>query len=211
MSDQMYPPNSFKHREEQKRAAAEEKRITKVAKGPVKTKKNEARKLANVFISEDVKNVRDHIFLDVVVPAVKKVVYDIITNGIDMILYGGTGKGKSNSNGVRVSYQGFYDQKRNAPGSQNRVADNSRSASKLDYEDLVFSNRGDAELVKQQMQDVIGRYGVVTISDMYEMADPNLTPPFTGHKYGWMDVSSAYADRVRDGYVLKLPRAVPID
>ena len=75
----------------------------------------------------------------------------------------------------------------------------------------MFSNRGDAELVKQQMKDVIARYGVVTIADMYEMADPNLTAPYTSHKYGWMDVSGAEAMRVRDGYILKLPRAVPID
>ena len=55
MSEPVYTPNSHKYKEEQKRAAAtEEKRVVKVAKGPVKTKKNEVRKLADIFISEDV-------------------------------------------------------------------------------------------------------------------------------------------------------------
>lgn len=187
-----------------------EKRVQKVAKGPVKTKTNEVRKLADIFISEDIANVKNYIFMDVLVPAIKKAIYDIVTNGIDMFLYGGTGKGKTSSNAPKVSYRNYYDQKNNN-NSGYRGSENTKSHNGFDYEDIVFSNRGDAELVKQQMRDVISRYGVVTIADMYEMADPNLTAPYTSHKYGWMDVSSAEAVRVRDGYILKLPRAVPID
>ena len=73
----------------------------------------------------------------------------------------------------------------------------------------MFNNRGEAEAVKQQMQDTITRYGFVTVADLYDMAD--LPAPYTSQKYGWMDVNNAEATRVRDGYMLKLPRAVPID
>lgn len=210
MSTPVYPPNSFKYKEEQKHASSEEKRVQKVARGPVKTKKNEVRKIADIFISEDVSSVKNYIFMDVLVPAIKKAIYDIVTNGIDMFLYGGTGKGKSSSGGAKVSYRNFYDQK-SAGNSGYRGSESTNVRGGFNYEDIVFSNRGDAELVKQQMKDVIARYGVVTIADMYEMADPNLTAPYTSHKYGWMDVSGAEAMRVRDGYILKLPRAVPID
>ena len=210
MSEPVYTPNSHKYREEQKAAATEEKRVQKVAKGPVKTKTNEMRKFADIFISEDVSNVKNYIFMDVLVPAIKKAIYDIVTNGIDMFLYGGSGKGKSSSTGSKISYRSYYDN--NKPSNSNyRGSESNQSRDKLDYEDIVFSSRGDAEMVKQQMRDVITRYGVVTIADLYEMADPNLTAPFTGHKYGWMDVSNAGVERVRDGYILKLPRAVPID
>ena len=210
MSEQMYPPNSHKFKEEQKNATPQEKRVQKVVKGPVKTKTNELRKFADIFISEDVTNVKNYIFMDVLVPAVKKAIYDIVTNGIDMFLYGGTGKGRTSSSGAKISYRNYYDQKSNQ-NSGYRGSENTQNRNGFDYEDIVFSNRGDAEMVKQQMRDVINRYGVVTIADMYDMADPNLTPPYTSHKYGWMDVSSAEAVRVRDGYILKLPRAVPID
>jgi hypothetical protein len=207
----MYPPNSHKYREEQKNVTPEEKRITKVVKGPVKTKKNDVRKFADIFISEDITNVKNYIFMDVLVPAIKKAIYDIVTNGIDMFLYGGTGKNKSGSSGAKVSYRNYYDQKNGSSNNSNRGSENTTTRNGFDYEDIVFSNRGDAEMVKQQMKDIAARYGVVTIADMYEMADPNLTPPYTSHKYGWMDVSGAEAIRVRDGYILKLPRPVPID
>ena len=206
MSEPVYTPNSHKYKEEQKKAAPEEKRVQKVVKSPVKTKKNDVRKLADIFISEDIANVKSYIFMDVLVPAIKKAVYDIVTNGIDMFLYGGTGKNKSGSSGTKVSYRNYYDQKNN---SGYRGSENTKSRNGFEYDDIIFDNRGEAEAVKQQMLATIGRYGVVTVADLYDMVD--LSAPYTSQKYGWMDVSGADVTRVRDGYVLKLPRAVPID
>ena len=59
------------------------------------------------------------------------------------------------------------------------------------------------------MQDMIDRYGVVRVDDMYDMA--GLTAPYTSHRYGWTSVRNAESVRVRDGYIIKMPRAVPID
>jgi hypothetical protein len=206
MSEPMYPPNSHKHKEAQKQATTQEKQIQKVVKGPVKTKKNDFRKFADIFISEDVTNVKTYILMDVLVPAIKKGIYDIVTNGIDMILYGGTGKAKNGSNGSKVPYYSYSSNKNtvNYRGSENAAP---RSAA--DYDDIIWPDRGSAERAKQQMQDIVATYGIVTVNDLYEMTP--LTPPFTAQKYGWMDVSRAEVIRVRDGYVLKLPRAVPID
>lgn len=207
MSEPVYAPNSHKYREQQKQTTTvkEEKRVQKVVKGPVKTKKNELRKFADIFISEDVNSVKSYIFMDVLVPAIKKAIYDIVTNGIDMFLYGGGGRAKNNSNNSRVSYRNYYDQKNNnAP----RPSEN-RNSNSFNYDDIVFNNRGEAEAAKSQMQDIVSRYGIVTVNDLYEMVD--LTAPYTSTKYGWMDVSNAEVIRSRDGYILKLPRAVPID
>ena len=214
MSDPVYAPNSHKYREEQKQAAmnpTEEKRVTKVVKRPVKTKKNEIRKFADIFISEDISNVKSYIFMDVLVPAIKKAIYDIVTNGIDMFLYGGNGSGKnrSNSTGAKVSYRSYYDQKNSNNNSGYRGSENAKSHNGFEYEDIIFDNRGEAETVKQQMQAVIGRYGFITVSDLYDMVD--LPAPYTSQKYGWMDVSNSEVRRERDGYSLKLPRPVPID
>lgn len=207
MSEPTYTPNSHKYKEEQKSNVTEEKRIQKVVKAPAKTKKNDIRKFTDIFISEDVSSVKNYIFMDVLVPAIKKAVYDIVTNGIDMFLYGGSGKNKNASSGTRVSYRNYYEQKNNGGGY--RQPDNNRVHSGFEYEDVIFPSRGDAESAKQQMQDIVARYGLVTVNDLYEMA--MLSAPYTSQKYGWVDVSNVEVMRVRDGYVLKLPRAVPID
>ena len=85
-----YPSNS--NRAKNDKPAAPEKKVEAVVSGGAKTrKKSEAKKLADTFISEDAGNVKNYILVDVLIPAIKKAVCDIVTNGIEMILYGETG------------------------------------------------------------------------------------------------------------------------
>lgn len=205
-----YKPNSNKYKEEQKNAnLAERKKIDKVVKGTVKTKKKgEIRKFADIFISEDVGNVKSYVLMDVLVPAIKKAISDIVTDGIDMILYGGSGRSRSNSSGSKpsyVSYNRFSDRNDDRRGDRN----DSRSRARFDCSDIIFESRGEAEAVRAQMEDVIEQYGFVTVADLYDMV--GLNEPYTSNKYGWMSIRSAEVCRVRDGYVIKLPKASPID
>lgn len=208
MSEPVYAPNSHKYKEEQKQNnnTPAEKRVQTVVKDPARARKNEVRKIADIFISEDVSNVKNYIFMDVLVPAIKKAIYDIVTNGIDMFLYGGNGKGKSSSPGTKVSYRNYYEQKNN---SNYRGSENVRSNTGFEYDDIEFQHRGEAEAALQQMHDTVARYGMVTVADLYDMA--GLSAPYTSQKYGWLSVNGVNVVRTRDGYVLKLPRAVPID
>ena len=209
MNEPVYTPNSHKYKEQQKAAAAntEEKHVTKVVKNPAKTKTNEVRRLADIFISEDVSNVKEYILMDVLVPAIKKAIYDIVTNGIDMFLYGGKGGNRGGSNVAKVSYGNYYSQKNNVVS--NRGSESNKSDNVFRYEDLVFDNRGDAEAVKQQLQESVAKYGIVNVGDLYEYA--GLEAPYTAQKYGWMDLRSAEVQRYRGNYILKLPKAMPID
>lgn len=202
---QDYKPNSHRFKEEQRKAAAEEKKIEKVASGGTAKvkKKSELRKFANSFISEDVSSVKSHVVSDVIIPAAKKLVYDIVKDGIDMLLYGASGgsSGKTTT-GSKVSYSKFYDDPRDRRST-------STTKTRFDFDDIVFDSRGVAEAVLAQMQEVIDRYGFVTVADMYDMAD--LTQPYTSNKYGWINVNSAEVVRIREGYIIKLPKAAPID
>ena len=66
------------------------------------------RKLTDIFISEDVSNVKNYILLDVIVPAVKKAIYDLVVGTLDMSLYGGRGGGKRPT-ADKVSYRDYND------------------------------------------------------------------------------------------------------
>ena len=77
-----YKSNSDKVRQEQQ----SEKKVEAVITGAAKTrKKGEMQKFADVFIAEDANNVKSYILMEVIVPAVKKAISDIVTTGIDMI------------------------------------------------------------------------------------------------------------------------------
>lgn len=196
-----YKPNSYKYKEQQK-ALTTDKKIEKVVKGTVKTRKrNGVTKLKDVFVNEDAKNVKSYIFSDVLVPAIKKLIYDIVNDGASMLLFGNTSSGRKKTIGSNVSYRQFYDPK---------VEDRRPvSSSRFDYDDLIFESRGEAEAALSKMDEVIDVYGTVSVADLYDMCE--LTAPYTSNRYGWSNIQTAEVARLRDGgYVLKLPRALPI-
>lgn len=195
-----YAPNSNKFKKEQ----AERKKIQKVVSGKVRTKKkSELSKLSDIFIAEDVRNVKSYVLMDVLVPAVKKAIYDIVTDGVDMILFGGTGGKRKRSTADRVSYNRYY-------GDQNRRSDERSSVSRgYSFDDVILDTRPEAEEVLSAMDGILDAYGIVTVADLNDLV--GVTGQYTDNKYGWNSLRTAEVIHVRDGYMLKLPRAVPID
>lgn len=201
-----FVPNSNKFKEEQKNKLVERKErkpISKVTKGKVKVKKkSELHKLADTFISEDAAKVKSYVIGDVLIPAIKKAISDIVTNGIDMILYGETGHSKRSSSS-RISYSKYYDDRRD-----DRRSSTSASSSRYDYDDVIFETRDEAKEVLERMDELIDLYGVASIADFYDLA--GITGNYTDNKYGWTNLASADVIRVRDGYTIKLPRVRPL-
>ena len=197
-------PNSNKYKEEKKETS--EKKVEKVVQGAVKTKKkSEVRKFTDVFISEDAANVKNYIFMDVLVPAIKKAVSDIITNGVDMILYGESGRRQRKSPSSQVSYTNYYNRKRD----DDRGYSGTRTNNGYDYDDIVLESRGEAEEVLERMSELIDVYGVVTVADLYDLV--GITGPYTNNKYGWTNLRNAEPIRVNGGYLLKFPKVGPVD
>lgn len=92
-----------------------------------------------------------------------------------------------------------------------------RSNKKVSYRDayyrknvdnILFDSRETAENVLEASKEIINEYGFVTVADMYDLA--GLDAPYTGQKYGWMDLKEAKIIRVRQGYELVLPEIIPI-
>ena len=193
---------TFKKNEEKSKPA--EKKLTSVVSGAAKVKKkSEARKFADVFISEDISNVKTYILTDVLIPTIKKAISDVVTNGVDMILYGEVGRTKRHASS-KISYNGLYR------GSDRRDPVPTRQRGVADYDDILFDNRGAAEAVLTVMDEAVEQYGEVSVGDMYDLAGVTTTN-YTVNKYGWRDISSARVVRVRDGYMIKLPRAIPLN
>ena len=195
-----YKPNSHKSKAEQA-----EKNVQKVVRGTVKTRKKSATsKFADVFISEDASNVKSYVIMDVLIPAIKKAVSDIVTDGIDMILYGGTGHSKRTGNSNKIQYRNFYDKR-----DDRRAHNDNRTLTGYSYDDIILDTRGEAEEVLTRMDELLDTYGVVAVADLYDLV--GVTGSYTDNKWGWMNLRTAEAVRVRDGYKLKLPKAIPIE
>ena len=192
-----YPGNSDRSKKEPER-----KKLEKVVSGEVKAKKG----LSESFISGTPRNVVSNLLTDVLIPAAKKTIVDMVNNGISMLLYGETGRVNKSSNPVsRISYRDYYDN----PRQRSEPVRTSRSA--YDIEQIIFPSRGDAEATLAAMEDIIDRYDEVTLEAFYELVGKPELIRHTDCKYGWRDLSMAYSDATRDGYILRLPRMKPLD
>lgn len=203
-----YKPNSHKYKEDNKAGSEERQKFDKITKGAVVTKKkSEVNKLKDIFVSEDIKSVKSYILMDVLVPAIKDAIEDIVTNGIRMILRGDTSARRSSSTASKISYRDYYDgDKRN----NDRFRNETRSVTKYSYDDIILESKGEAEAVLERMSEIIDIYGMVRVADLYDLV--GVTGDYTDNKYGWTNISGAKPVRVRDGrYMLDLPRALPIN
>jgi len=76
-------------------------------------------------------------------------------------------------------------------------------------EDIILRTRGEGEAVIASLSDLIEDYGVASVADLYDLV--GITGSFTDNKYGWTNLRTASVTRVRDGFLLNLPRPTPID
>ena len=204
-----YISNSDKSRNSASRVEqVQERKIESVVSGTTTTqKKSGFGKFKDSIIAEDARSVGSWLLSEVVYKSIKKFVYDMVTNGIDMLLYGETSHAKANNNGVsKISYSSYYSGYKSNSDSLRTTTTN---ASVFDYDNIIFSNRGDAEAVLSTMLELIDQFGVVSVADYFELARVN-TQNYTANKYGWTSLRNAQVMRCKDGYILKLPKATTI-
>lgn len=194
-----YTNNSHKHRREE-----EKKRVEKIISGSANIKKrSEVRKFADVFLPSDMSKVKDSIFLDIVMPSLKKVLLD----GFRTLLYGNnTSDSNSGIPGSRVQHTN-YSNRTNYNNQNFQTYTPIRGVYNCDY--IEVKSRGDAEVAIMQLKDIIAEYGFTTVFDLYETVglecDPNCSD------YGWYDLRQACIRPVGDKYVIRMPRAKQLD
>ena len=199
-------PNSHQYNREQEEA--ETKKVNKVVTEPVtRKKKSFGRKLIDIFLSEDVGDVKTYLVYDVLVPAIKENIADAINGAIGMLFFGEATRrqrGRSGSGtGAKVNYGGYFnggsDRRERIPRSYRSDDDRRESV-----DDILISSRADAEQVLDEMFELLDTYKQVTVADFYDMLD--ISSEFTDNKFGWTDLRGARVVPTRGGYRIELPR-----
>lgn len=194
-----YQSNSHKSRE-----AQQVKKVERVINGSAHTKKkSEMKKFVDTFVQEDAGNIATHILMDVLAPAIKKALSDIVKDGIDMLLYGDTTRSRKGGNSSHINYGRYYEEDREKRTYSNGYRNG------FDYDDIAFETRGDAEMVLDSMNEIIDQYQIVSVADLYDLAGVP-SNNYTANKYGWTNIDGTKIVRVREDYFLRLPRAVQI-
>ena len=183
------------------------KKVNKVVNGDVKTrKKTKADEFADDLIAQSMTSVVSDVFTEVLLPSFKNMISDAVKSGIDRLLFGDSShRTNTNSNPAsKISYSKYYTEQSNY---RPEVPVRRREA--YDYNNIIFNSRGDAEAVLMRMDELISKYEVVSVADLYDLA--GITGDYTDYKYGWTDIRSARIERIRDGYIIRMPKALPLD
>lgn len=199
--------NSLQEANDAKKQDKVREPLQKVTTGKVTLKKPSlGKRFANLFLAEDVGNVREYIVHDVLIPTIKNGIFDMFQNGLEMLFYGRV-RGRSNkSGGTFVSYNSYSSY---SGGSKRDDRPASRSERSIySYNDVEFQARDEAQNVLDMMGDQLERYGRVSVADFYDLA--GITRDGMTHYnedyYGWTDLGRAYIARSRGGYIINLPR-----
>jgi hypothetical protein len=181
------------------------KKLDKVIKGEVKKKLGTSKILSNEFVKEEPSYVRDYILGEVVLPAVKNLIADIINNGVSMFLFGETRaprRGDARDRG-RYSQRDRYYQRDEYDEPRERRYRNCMRYD--DFSHIILTSRVDAITVLNDMRDYIEDYGSVTVSNLYELVGEDSQG--IDNSYGWTNLDRAYIKEVRDGYIIEFPKA----
>lgn len=182
-------------------------KVEKVVTSAVHVKKKGfIRRVTSKLLADDAQNIKTFIITDTIIPAIRNLIYDMFVGALDMSLFGGVrsrGRRKDNNRSY-VSYQSYYDNPR-----RDRPSERRNQNAKTNIDDVVFESRGEAEMVLTSMIDIIEEYNQVSIANFYELV--GITGEFTDNKYGWTNLASAKVNRMRDGYIIDLPRPVLLD
>ena len=201
---EQYKSNSNSSRDKEKeKDIPKKKNIEKVTKGAARTKKKS--KFLDSFIAEDVKDVKDYLIGDVLVPTIKSTIAEMVSNGVDMYLFGEVRHGRKKSQrGNRTPYRDYYDRR------DDRRRESRRGAA-YDFESVIVESRGEAELVLDRMDEIIDNYDSVSITDLYDLVGYD-GGKYTDSKYGWTSLRGVDVARLRDGsYEIVMPAPKQID
>lgn len=200
-----FPSNNKRTLLEPEKPELPEKKVSKVVNGAVRQKKKSlGRKFADLFIGEEVTDVKGYLLQDVIVPAIKNMVIDTVQDGIEIVLYGEV-KNRSRRSASRsksgfVDYGGYYSPDRRRQEERRQQ----RSSCSMDFNDIVLASRVDAEEVISTLADLIADFGQATVADLMDAV--GMTGQWTDHYWGWTNISTAVPKRVRDGWILTLPK-----
>lgn len=201
-------PNSQPNPDKPKRAAKLESVVTGEV---IKRKQSFGKRLKAVFFGGGIKDAARYITGDVVLPALRTMIVEASSRGVERVIYGETRPRYRSSSTSSYQPRVSYNQPiRRDPRERGYLPDQPPHVSRERYEEneIILQDKAEAELVIERLIDVISQYDVATRADLLELL--GMPSSYVDDKWGWDRVAGFGVRQVREGYLLELPPAEPI-
>lgn len=185
----------------------QDKIIQPITKKPGRLNDNSNRSLMGEMFKSDMKEVGEYILWDVLVKAIKDVIIDVSHSAIDAVFGDGRRRPSSSYGGTRGSYRSSIDYT-----DYNRRSSDPRDRSSFGrdssiYSDPIVDSRGEAEDIMATARDILDKYDFLKVGDLYELCGISTRPQH--FKYGWSNIATYNIRRIRDGWLIEMPKIEP--
>lgn len=204
----------------QKPVEEEKPKLGGTIQGGVSLKrKTPGQRFTETFLNNgDVRTVGQTILMDVIVPALKEMIFNSGRDALSMFLFGDTRASRTGGlrsvGGITRDYTSYSSNIVSRTRDRDRV-DIYRPEDSVKYNNLVFEIRGDAENILFNMRDYINTYDDIQIVKLYELVreQTGIQIPMNAQdaKFGWSDLTNACVRQVRGGYLLELPNPIVLE
>jgi len=206
-SKRIVPMRESRRTNKEEETEVEPKRARRAIKAhAVRRKKTMFQSIAEALVGDGSNNVGSYVLNDVLLPAAKNTIQEMITTGLEMLLFGeargGHSRGRDRDRTV-VSYGKYYKDKE-------RGRDRPSYRDRFDLDEIFFNNQSEAEDVLDELCELLEEYEQVTVADYFELAGID-GASWAHNKYGWEDLRKAYHTHTRNGYVIVLPKPIELD
>lgn len=197
--------------------ARAEKKVEQVVTGDVVARrKSIGKRIKEMFIGGDSKTVIQYVISEVLIPQAKDMITEGVSSGFERLIYGES-RPSNRRFGARpsgptnyVNYNRYAARGTNPIGRSVRE-DRTPTASVQSHgiDDILFATRVEAETVLDRMYDLLREYENASVADLYSLI--GWTSNFVDQKWGWTDLHGSSVQRVRDGYLLNIPKPQSLD
>lgn len=197
------------------------------------------KRFRNAFVAEDISNVGEWLFQDVLAPTIRDVFVFSIINSVRMLAYGRNAVPKGGFGGLMggsmlgYGYNSLYGRmgtpmssygytpygnmtmggiKANGqPVTGSAQPQPYSTAGGLIQPSLIrLPTRADAEIVRDQLAEIMAAYHQVTVADIFDVSGVSGNGATDG-AYGWTDLTGMMVVAYPDGYGFQLPPARPLN
>lgn len=186
-----------------------------VAERVILKKKGVGRRFKELFFGGEGKSAATFVFGDVLLPALKNMVVDAGSKGLERLIYGDNGPRRRTGPGgydgrPRVSYNTPVDRSygRGRGHLPDQPALRGPQPRRHDAGEIILYSREEAESVLERMVDVIDKFEVVTVADLYDLV--GLPSTYVDNSWGWTSLQYSGVRQIREGFLLDLPVPEPI-
>jgi hypothetical protein len=185
--------------------------VLKVISGDaVQQKKTLKRRFKEVFVGADIKGASSYIVVDVLYPAMRNMIVDATTKGVERFVYGDTRpRSRSGQHRQRTSYNTPVNRGGRSMMLPDQPPHRTSQPIRPLSDDIVISTYEDAEQALSGLCELIDDYEMVTVADFKALL--GMPSAFVDHKWGWTDLTNVSTTQIRDGYLLNLPNPEPLE